>query len=272
MADQIEGGYILLARKLFDSELMSKPPLYLKLWVWMLVKANWKDRDKLKRGQFVASIADMQDAMSYHIGYRKMTPTKDEIRSAYEAFTKAAMITTTKTTRGLLVTILNYEQYQNPSNYEAHNETHDEISTKPTITPHHTEEREERRKKEKKHTVPSRDDAGVSSGKVEVSGVMMTAEQAELFAEFWQTYPKERRTGKGAVVKAWMKIGVDALLSAKMVQALEKLKLTEQWNRDGGKYIPMPTTWLNQRRWEDDIPEAPGGDGSWKTGIFAGVI
>jgi uncharacterized protein YneF (UPF0154 family) len=64
MSNKIEGGYILIARKIFESELMQKPPLYLKLWVWMLGRAMWKDGAKLKRGQFVTTIADMQEAMS----------------------------------------------------------------------------------------------------------------------------------------------------------------------------------------------------------------
>lgn len=136
----IDGGYILLARKTADSELMDKPPLYAKLWLWMLVKANWKDRDKLKRGQFFTTIEEMRQAMSYKIGYRRVTPTKDEIRSAYEALAKATMITTAKTTRGMIITICNYDYYQNPKNYEAHTETHTETPTKPTEGPHYTEE------------------------------------------------------------------------------------------------------------------------------------
>ena len=27
---------------------------------------------------------------------------------------------------------------------------------------------------------------------------------------------------------------------------------SEQWARDGGRYIPHPTTWLNGERWNDD--------------------
>lgn len=146
---QIQGGYILLARKLFDSWLMDKPPLWMKLWVWMVGQANWKDRDKLKKGQFVATISDMQDAMSYHIGYRKKAPTKDEIRNAYEAFAKATMITTTKTTRGSVVTICNYDKYQDFKTYEAHSEAHCEDATKTEPTPHDTESI--RKQENKKH-------------------------------------------------------------------------------------------------------------------------
>ncbi|QSV45010.1 hypothetical protein [Geobacter benzoatilyticus] len=119
----VAGGYILLARRLFESEMMDKPPLYFKLWGWMLARAMWKDGGKLKRGQLVTSISEMQQAMSYRVGWRRVVPTKDEIRSAYEAFTKATMITTRKTTRGMVVTVLNYGLYQDPESYEAHTRT-----------------------------------------------------------------------------------------------------------------------------------------------------
>jgi len=38
---------------------------------------------------------------------------------------------------------------------------------------------------------------------------------------------------------------------------LERSKVSEQWQRDGGQFIPHPATWLNGRRWEDQPPEAP---------------
>jgi len=138
----ISGGYILLARKLLESELMEKPSHYLKLWVWMLAKANWKNREKLRRGQFRTTISEMQEAGGYRIGYRFRRLTRGEVRSAYEALTKASMITTTKSTRGMIITICNYERYQNPENYEAHNAQHDENTTNNQVTAQDTEEGE----------------------------------------------------------------------------------------------------------------------------------
>ena len=41
---------------------------------------------------------------------------------------------------------------------------------------------------------------------------------------------------------------IDVLLSA-----ISNQKKSEQWRRDGGKYIPHPTTWLNGKRWEDEV-------------------
>ena len=42
-----------------------------------------------------------------------------------------------------------------------------------------------------------------------------------------------------------------------MVKALRYLKTTRQWTTNDGQYIPMPATFLNQRRWEDDTAKPP---------------
>ena len=114
----------------------------------MLESANHKDGyNGLKRGQFFTTIKDMQDAMSYKIGYRKVAASKDQIRSSYEALTKATMITREKTTRGMIITICNYDYYQNPKNYESHTEPHTENTTKPEWTPHYKQEGERKTRK-----------------------------------------------------------------------------------------------------------------------------
>ena len=41
------------------------------------------------------------------------------------------MITKMKTTRGLIITICNYDYYQNPKNYEAHTKAHTESARRP---------------------------------------------------------------------------------------------------------------------------------------------
>ena len=43
-----------------------------------------------------------------------------------------------------------------------------------------------------------------------------------------------------------MEIGV-------LIGAVENHKRSAQWAKDGGAFIPHPTTWLNQRRWEEDL-------------------
>ena len=42
-------------------------------------------------------------------------------------------------------------------------------------------------------------------------------------------------------------------LVREILSALEKQKQSSQWQKDNGQFIPYPTTWLNGKRWEDDL-------------------
>ena len=76
------------------------------------------------------------------------------------------------------------------------------------------------------------------------------------FDRFWQAYPK--KIGKGACERWWMQHKPTKELLEIMVGALSQARQTEQWSKDNGQFIPNPATWLNQKRWEDDITSAPG--------------
>lgn len=76
----------------------------------------------------------------------------------------------------------------------------------------------------------------------------------EWFGEFWAAYP--RKIGKGAAEKAWRKIAPDEALSIGIVKAVNEQRACEQWQREGGKYIPHAATWLNGKRWEDEVKPA----------------
>ena len=55
--------------------------------------------------------------------------------------------------------------------------------------------------------------------------------------------------------QSFRKIRPDEALVDTMVAAIGRWKKSEQWSRDGGQFIPHPSTWLNQRRWEDELPK-----------------
>lgn len=74
--------------------------------------------------------------------------------------------------------------------------------------------------------------------------------QEERFADFWAAYP--RKSGKGAAQKAWAKLKPSKELFETIMTQVAFAKQCEQWQKDGGQYIPNPATWLNQRRWEDE--------------------
>lgn len=71
------------------------------------------------------------------------------------------------------------------------------------------------------------------------------------FLVFWDEYP--RKVAKGAAARAWKR---QAPPIVDVLQALKWQRRQDQWQRDGGQYVPHPATYLNDRRWEDEEPQA----------------
>lgn len=69
---------------------------------------------------------------------------------------------------------------------------------------------------------------------------------SSLFEKFWSMYPK--KIGKGDVEKKFSKLPKET--QALIIEHLEKrIGNDDQWDKG---YIPNPSTFLNQRRWEDE--------------------
>jgi hypothetical protein len=78
-------------------------------------------------------------------------------------------------------------------------------------------------------------------------------EYTPAFDKFWDSYP--RKVGKGAAFRDWKKI--KSRNDTEILTALEQQKKQDQWQRNNGQYVPHPTTWINQRRWEDEVQDSP---------------
>ena len=75
------------------------------------------------------------------------------------------------------------------------------------------------------------------------------------FDLFWSAYP--RKEGKGKCRAWWKRQRPDAALVSTMLAKIEQAKHTKKWKDDGGQYIPMPSTWLHEERWEDEFAARP---------------
>ena len=74
-------------------------------------------------------------------------------------------------------------------------------------------------------------------------------ELAEAFEVFWKLYPN--KVAKQKARKAWDKIKPDAELRQRLITALGNHRVSRDWSKDDGQYIPMASTWLNGERWND---------------------
>jgi len=69
------------------------------------------------------------------------------------------------------------------------------------------------------------------------------------FEDFWKAYP--RKVNKREAQEKWNKAKLPELIF--VLKAIEDQKKTDQWQRDNGKFIPHPSTWINKERWTDEI-------------------
>lgn len=76
----------------------------------------------------------------------------------------------------------------------------------------------------------------------------------EQFEKFYAAYPKKVKKQN---VKNWFKKNTPSNeLFSSMMNSLEQFRASADWKKDGGQFIPYPTSWLNQNRWEDEsIPQ-----------------
>jgi hypothetical protein len=76
------------------------------------------------------------------------------------------------------------------------------------------------------------------------------------FARFWTTWPKHpRKQSRGKCWDVWRR-GSFEQQAEQIVEHVEAMKLSIDWRREDGRYIPAPLVYLNQRRWEGAEPGA----------------
>lgn len=68
------------------------------------------------------------------------------------------------------------------------------------------------------------------------------------FEKFWDVYPN--KVGKKDAQRAWEK-AKDKPPLVDILQAVESARKSLKWTQENGRFIPNPSTWLNQGRWTD---------------------
>ena len=70
------------------------------------------------------------------------------------------------------------------------------------------------------------------------------------FDDFWAVYP--RKVAKNNAIKAWNAGKFNKI--AEIIIADVRKRVDTEWKGQDLQYIPHPTTYLHQRRWEDETP------------------
>lgn len=106
-----KNGFTLWAKQTCDSKIFSdKPDHWFKVWFYIVSNVNFKENGRFERGQGLFTYNELVSVL---------TPKKS--RSVIDRIMRWLktddMLTTRKTTRGFIITVLNYDKYQNLSNY-----------------------------------------------------------------------------------------------------------------------------------------------------------
>jgi hypothetical protein len=143
---QIKGGATLWARQTIESEIFyHKPAEWFKIWFYLVNRVNWKTDKKYKRGEVFLKYGYITTATN---------TTKNQVDSFIRWAKSAEMLSTQKTTRGMIIKIANYSKYQTLDNYYFDIKTDTETETEPKQNRNRTDTILKKEKKEKKENIP----------------------------------------------------------------------------------------------------------------------
>lgn len=75
------------------------------------------------------------------------------------------------------------------------------------------------------------------------------------FDRFWAVYP--RRDAKADALAAWRKLAPDDDTVDLIIRRVVDQAQATRWQEEGGRFIPLPATYLNGRRWTDEGAAIP---------------
>lgn len=78
-------------------------------------------------------------------------------------------------------------------------------------------------------------------------------DSSALFDEFWKVYPRKiaKPTARKAFDRAFKESKQNGLFLPSLLKSIELNKQSKQWQ--DVTYVPHPATWLNQKRFNDDV-------------------
>lgn len=103
-------GCILLARKIQESEIWQKPADWLKYFIYILQNVNYKETSTCERGE---------GFFTYHEIAYNCKGRYNSVAKFIKWGKSAMLVATRKTTRGVYIKVLNYEEYQELENYKS---------------------------------------------------------------------------------------------------------------------------------------------------------
>lgn len=229
-----KSGWVKLYRSMLNNPIVMKDADHLAVWVYLLLNATHEEHKALFKGKKITMKAGQVITGSKSISCR-LSISESKVRRVLDAFKSDGQIDKQTSNKNSLITILSWDLYQQSGKQNDGQMTDKWRTSDGQVTDNRRTSDDKQECKEGEECKNERSTPPISPPK-------------KGFDRFWAAYPK--KVGKQAAKKAFdrVKVPVETLLTA-----IEQQKCSDQWSRDNGCYIPNPTTWLNQGRWEDEL-------------------
>ena len=218
----IIGGYIRVARQLKESAIWSQDPHFLRLWTYLLLSARWDEKPiergsvTIGRGQVLKSFRRIADDNEWTENRALKRWSTSRVKRMIDWLSENEMVSLRGTELGTLITIRNFNDYQDPESYRLEPGT--ELGTQ-------SERSRNNRKKEKK-------------GKKEKTTYPLD------FERVWSIH---HRGSKSSALKEWRKAVPDFIGQEDIERHLTAYVRSFTGDFKGAHLF----RWIRDRRWEE---------------------
>ncbi len=231
------GGWIKVHKKLLNNPIFLKAEL-LQLFMYCLLRANHDETKIMWNGA-----EEVLEPGSFITGRKVLALATGQTESAVwkrlDSLRKMGMTTQKSNNKFTIVKVLNYCTYQGKGN-KKEQQSNNKVTTKEQ---------------------QSNTDKNIRTKEVKKKDKDLKTLARNAFEKFWFAYPKKR--SKGDAEKAWEKISMTDTMLEAILDSIENGKQSQDWTKEGGKYIPYPATWLNRKGWEDEYTQADNVPEAW---------
>lgn len=222
----MDSGFILLSRRILDSEVFASQKL-LKIWIWCLCKANFKDKNiplKVGKGETIVNVKRGSFLFGRYRAEDELFIDGSTIYKSMKKLEDMGMIEIDSNNQYSVVSVCNYDSYQDSNNYQ--------VTSKEQVS-----NNEVTSKSQPSNT--TKNDNNVNKDK-----------QIELliypsFDDFWNLYDK--KTGRKKCESKWNKLSQKT--KEEIMAYIPKYKLSTP----DIKYRKNPETFLNSESWNDEL-------------------
>ena len=227
------GGFITLHRQILEWE-WYKDINTKVLFLHILLNANFTDArfegKDVKRGQLVTSLPSLAAETSLSVR---------QVRTALDHLILTGELTSEACPKYRIITVVKYNDYQDIDRQIDSQMTGNRQASDSQMTGNR--QQYNNNNNNNKGTMKQGNTPTESPDTV----------PAEMFDLFWKEYPN--KVAKQDALKAWKKLKMNPEMLGAILNGLSRWKASDEWTRDGGRYIPHPATWLNGKRWEDEV-------------------